>query len=309
MGSASYDRKNWNFFRTRPASTQLRTTFTSRRTSAAVLVCLCAASAWAQTPVRRAKAPAAGRESLLGVVPFLPPERLELTFAHMAARFSEVLGREVRFRTATTWARYEESLRAGEYDFAVVGPFVYTRIASEAYVTLGRTPGRLTAEFVVLEDSPLAQLSDLRGKTLATGPTRSDVDYLTRYALAEQGIVPGKDVELLYFESPLSCLQQLLAGTAPACATMSLVREAFAAGMGVKLKVIAESAGVPRGPVLAHRRVPEGERETVRKLLSSWADDPANRLPVPGAQVPSIIPIEPGEYDVVQRILASLQER
>jgi ABC-type phosphate/phosphonate transport system substrate-binding protein len=234
---------------------------------------------------------------------------MELTFAHMAARFSEALGREVRFRTATTLARFEESLRAGEYDFAVAGPFLYLRLDPDSYVPLGRPPGRATAEFVALADSPLAELSDLRGKAVAIGPTRSDVDFLARYTLAEKGIDPGKDVELLYFEGSLSCLQQLLAGTAAACATMSFVREAFAEEMGVKLKVFAESAPVPRGPVLAHRRVPEGDRDLIRELLTTWADDPANRLPVPGAQVPSMVPIEPGEYEVVLRILASLRER
>jgi ABC-type phosphate/phosphonate transport system substrate-binding protein len=147
-----------------------------------------------------------GAESLLGVPPFLPPERLELTFAYMASRFSEVLGREVHFRTSATFARYAENVLTEQYDFALIPPLVFVQLDPGSYVPLGRAAGTAYGEFVAVEGSPISQLSDLRGKTVAVAPQDFDVDYLAQYTLLEQGLDPKKDLTLRYFEAPFSCL-------------------------------------------------------------------------------------------------------
>jgi ABC-type phosphate/phosphonate transport system substrate-binding protein len=91
--------------------------------------------------------------------------------------------------------------------------------------------------------------------------------------------------------------------------TVEFARESFAQKMGVPLKVVGKTVGVPRAPMVAHRRVPLQEREAIQKLLMSWGDDPRNRLPVPGAQVPSLVPVDSAEYDGVLQIWRSLAER
>jgi len=250
-----------------------------------------------------------GRVSLLGIPPFLPPERMELTFAHMAARFSEHLGREVRFGTGTTWRRYSENVRKERYDFALVPWSLYLQLDPGSYLILGRAPGTFRAEFITLKSSPLEQLTDLIGKTLAMAPEGSDIDVLARSTLVDQGLDPDRDVTIRQFDGTLSCLQQILAGTAAACVTLGFARDSFEEKMGVELRVMGETVGVPRSPMVAHRRVPEKERETVRALLMSWAEDPANKLPVSGEQVPSLVPIEAGEYEAVQKLWRSLRER
>jgi ABC-type phosphate/phosphonate transport system substrate-binding protein len=246
--------------------------------------------------------PVSGREFLLGVGPFLPPERLELTFAHMATRFSEALHRGVRFQTSTTFERFTENVLAEEYDFALLPPFLYVQLDPGSYVPLARAPGVLRGEFVTLESSPVEKLNDLRGKTVAIAPQHSGMEYLARHTLLERGLDPDEDITVRYFESALSCLQQLPAATAAACVTHSIARERFEEELGTPFKVIAETVGIQHGPLAAHCRVPEQERDVIRKLLMTWAEDPGNRLPVSGAQVPSMVPVDPGDYDAVIKI-------
>lgn len=251
----------------------------------------------------------APEEYILGVVPFLPPERLELTFGHMAARFAEALGATVRFRTSTTYERYEANLFAEEYDFALVSPFGFVELGSDAYVPLGRPPGEGRAQFFVLESSALETVKDLKGKTVAVGPAGSAVEVLTVYTLREEGLGLEGDVNLRYFQSPLSCLQQLPAGTASACATQWVARERFAEQMNMRVKVIGESVAIPFGPMVAHRRVPEAQRDTIRDLLMAWRDDPRNYLDVSGSQFPSLVPVAPGDYELVREIRRAVQDR
>lgn len=249
------------------------------------------------------------RISLLGIGPFLPPERLELTFAHMATRFSEVLGRSVRFQTSTTFERYTENVLKEEYDFALLSPFLFVQLDPGSYVPLARAPGVLRGEFVTLESSPVEKLDDLRGKTVAIGPLHSGMEYLARHTLLERGLDPDEDITVRYFESALSCLQQLPVGTAAACVTHSFARERFEEELGTPLKVIAETVGVHHGPFVAHCRVPEQERDVIRKLLMTWDEDPGNRLPVSGAQVPSGVPVALGDYDAVIKIWRDVKRR
>jgi len=250
-----------------------------------------------------------GRDYLLGINPFLPPKRLELTFAHMAARLSEALGREVHFRTSSTYGRFAERVAAGEYDMALVTPFLFVQLEPGTYVPLARAPGSTHGEFVTLENSPLEHLSDLQDQVLAVAPRGSVIDHLAVYTLLEQGLDPDEDVSVRLFENPLSCLQQLPAGTAAACVTNVVARERFAEIMDARLKVLGKTVSVPFGPFVAHRRVPRAEREVIRNLLMAWGDDPRNRLPVSGAQVPSLVPVTEGEYETVVEIWRALQER
>ncbi|MGH9390639.1 MAG: phosphate/phosphite/phosphonate ABC transporter substrate-binding protein, partial [Vicinamibacteria bacterium] len=225
-----------------------------------------------------------------------------LTFAHMAMRFGEVLDRSVRFQTSTTYERYTENVLAEEYDFALLPPFLFVQLDPGSYVPLARAPGVLRGEFVTLESSPVEKLDDLRGKTVAIGPLHSGIEHLAHHTLREHGLDPDEDITVRFFESPLSCLQQLPAGTAAACVTPYFVRERFEEEMGTSFKVIAETVGVHHGPLAAHRRVPQRDQDAIRELLMTWDQDPANRLPVSGAHVPSLVPVAPGDYDAVVRI-------
>lgn len=246
---------------------------------------------------------------VLGVGPFLPPDRLELTFGPMAARFGEALGREVIFRTSTTFERYTENVMAEEYDFALVSPFLFLKLDPGSYVPLARAPGLVRGEFIVLESSPLQTVADLAGKVVAVGPTGSGIELLMMHTLLEESLDPQVDLELHYFETPLSCLQQLLAETASACVTNFVERERFTESMNVRLNIIGQTIGVPRSPLVAHRRVDAEARETIRALLTSWRDDPRNQLPVSGAQVPNLIPVETQDYQPVLQILRNLRDR
>ena len=271
---------------------------------------LCASLASGEAPCPPAdREPVSERESLLGIGPFLPPERLELTFAHMATRFSEALHRGVRFQTSTTFERYAENVLNEEYDFALLPPFLFVRLDPGSYVPLTRAPGVLRGEFVTLESSPVEKLDDLRGKTVAIAPLHSGMEYLARHTLLERGLDPDEDITVRYFESALSCLQQLPVGTAAACVTHSFARERFEEELGTPLKAIAETVGVHHGPFAAHCRVPEQERDVIRKLLMAWDEDPGNRLPVSGAQVPSGVAVAPGDYDAVIEILHDVERR
>ena len=144
---------------------------------------------------------------------------------------------------------------------------------------------------------------------MAVGPVGSGVEVLTVYTLRQEGLDPEGDVNLRYFQGPLSCLQQLPAGTASACATNWVARERFAEQMSMKMRVIGETVAIRFGPIVAHRRVPEAQRDTIRDLLMAWGHDTRNHLDIPGTQFPGLVPVAPGDYQLVREIWRAVQDR
>ncbi len=151
--------------------------------------------------------------------------------------------------------------------------------------------------------------SELRGKNLAVGPRESGLAYLATYTLLEHDLVPEEDLSVRHVDSPLSCLQQVLAGTAAACVEDRVTLERFADKMSAEMKVIGETVGVPFGPLVAHRRIPKAEQEAIRDLMMMWQEDPRNRLSIPGIQMPSLVPNTEDKYARVIEIWHELRER
>ena len=272
---------------------------------AASLLCAFTAAAVQRTDRSRACSltqPASDRDYIMAVVPFLPAERLELSFGPLAARFGEVLERDVYFRSASGAARFAENLSAETYDFALLSSVLWAQADAGAYVPLARIPGTFTGEFVTLEDSPLQSVEDLRGRRLVLIQVEG-VDVLARYTLQQLGLDLTKDVSIRRVENALSCPQQLLAGTADVCAATFITRQRFSAQMNVELKVIGKTVAAPNALLVAHRRVPEVERDLIRDFMMTWRDDPDNDTGVPGVSLPNLVPFTSEDYDPLFEVL------
>lgn len=150
-------------------------------------------------------APATGY--IFGVYPALPLAKLDQLFSPLAQEISRAVGRPVRFRSASSYAKYSQQLRAGAYDLALVHPFDFVRNAAGAgYLPLARKNEDLTAILVVPESCPVRSIGDLRNKIVAMPPRGSAVSLL---ALAEfgPGQLPGAGLVTRHFGEHDSSLQ------------------------------------------------------------------------------------------------------
>src|SRR6202034_621908 len=104
-----------------------------------------------------------------------------------------------------------------------------TEVANLAYSTLGiavenaglsdlrvicdefqdGVPGYYSQEFMVLKDSPIHKVEDLKGKVVATNAEGSAVDVAMKAMLHQHGLEPNRDYTVI--EAPFPAMRAMLA--------------------------------------------------------------------------------------------------
>ncbi len=259
-----------------------------------------------------APAPAAGQTEAkapyrFGVFPYIPPARIEESYAPAAADFAAALDREVLLRTKTTFADWFEEVRAQRYDIVFIQPFDYVKaFRGYGYLPLARGSEPLAAVLTVLEDSPLTDLSQLRGKSVALPPASAAVSHLTKIALAEAGLEPGRDVTVKHLRNHDSCLQQVVIGAADVCGTARVVVRDFAARRPVAFRVLAETRAIPHVLFAVHSRVSEDDREAIRRVILKWHETEKGRQWLASVGFGPFVPALDADYDIVREFAARL---
>ena len=224
------------------------------------LLLLGSGSSYAAEPVKN--------EYVLGVFPFLPSANLEGIFAPIAAELSKALGKPVRLRLTSSYGSFVQALQDQTFDIVHIHPFDYVQFGrNKGYHPLVARSEDLFALFSVKSGSPIAKLSDLKGKRLGTPPVTGAVTYLALDAIHKAGLTPGKNLSVRNFPNHLACLQQLQIGSVDSCATSSGTLKTFESQFGLPLKRIGHSISISHTLFAAHNRIPATDREIIKKTL------------------------------------------
>ncbi len=208
-----------------------------------------------------------------GVFPYLSAIRLDKIYAPVTGELSKNLGRKVRFRTSSTFEKFLANIKAEDYDIALIQPFWYpVAVDQHGYLPLLRTEEPFVSLVMVLEDSALRTLDDLRGEVVATPPAFVPVVHMARSALIERGLVPRENVTLRAYKSVDSCFHQVVIGEASACVTPPFAFRSVEKSMGVKFRTLLETPGIPNLALVVHPRVPEQDRDRIKQAILSWSD-------------------------------------
>ena len=242
------------------------------------------------------------RAYVLGVFPYIPPRELEKVFAPIAADLGKSLGHKVMFRSSSTYEKFMENLDKEKYDIIFAQPFDYIVAADRhGYLPLATRDEPLATMVVVQQGSPITKLEDLKGKIIALPPKMAAVSYLLRAYLAKNGIVPGRDVKLSYHRSHVSCLQQVIIGTADACGTAGPALRFFMNKMKVKMETIAKTTAIPHTLFAVHPRVPEAARKQLLQTILSWGTTEGGRQLLQRGKLKPFIRVTDKDYDIVRK--------
>lgn len=104
-----------------------------------------------------------------GVVPQESASQLAANWTPVLVALSDKSGIKLSFATAPDVPTFERRLAAGEYDFAYMNPYHFVVYhAKPGYRALARAKGeRIRGLLVVRKDSPVREMKDLSGATLA----------------------------------------------------------------------------------------------------------------------------------------------
>jgi phosphate/phosphite/phosphonate ABC transporter binding protein len=205
----------------------------------------------------------------------------------LAAYLEQRLGRTVRVVVEPSYAATAESLRASRVDAAMLGELATLRGQETAGIEPLVIPvdddGQLpTYQSVVVTriDSGVHDLAALRGASLGLVDEQSTSGYLVpRAMLREAGLDPDADIEMRLFGRHRAVVEAVIAGEVVAGATHSSRLRPPSLDRGpdyARLRVIATSRPIPRGPLVVRADLPADLRQQlVTALLQVHDADPS----------------------------------
>ena len=246
---------------------------------------------------------ASKNEYVMGVFPHLPPRELEKVFSPMAADISKAIGKPVIFRTSSTYKKFMQELDKQVFDIAFVQPFDYIRIADKyGYRPLATRQETLAAIIVTKQDSPLKSIKDLTNKTISLPPKVAAVSHLIKDYLGHNNYTNGKNITVSHHRSHVSCMQQVLIGSADACGTAAPALRFFQHKMKVSLKIIAKSKSIPHTLFSIHPRIPKPERDIILQRILSWGKTAEGKKILARGRLKPLRPIKDSDYNIVRKM-------
>jgi ABC-type phosphate/phosphonate transport system substrate-binding protein len=233
----------------------------------------------------------------------MPALTIDRIFGPIAASFAAELDRPVYLKTRSTFESFAEQVAQQAYDIIFVHPFLYVEAADRHdYQALARLDGQLSAVVLISEERPWRTWSDLAGKVIATPPAPAAVSELTRWALLDAGLVPQVDTTIQSYRTKMGCLQAVSVGTADACVLPRFVLPQIGEIGRGRLRVMAESPGIPHLVFATHPRLPRTERMKLLGLILSWPDTEQGRAILAIGAWPGFVAARDTDYAQVRSI-------
>jgi len=236
----------------------------------------------------------------LGIFPYLAPRQTIKFYGPIAAEMEEVLKHPVKLESQRSFNDFTQALSQHAYDIALIQPFDYPDVVEkQGYLPLARLAVPLVTKFYVRNDSVYHNLNDLRGTTIAMPPARAANSRMALRTLYEHNLIPGRDINVRYFNSHDSCIQQVWVGNASACTSAPPPIRLFEKRMQAHLRSIFDTQPIPHVLFVADSKMPAELREKLTKRILSWGHTPHGRELLKNLGFPPFTQVKPGEYAVM----------
>jgi phosphonate transport system substrate-binding protein len=216
----------------------------------------------------------AGQTYKFGVVPQFEPRKLSAIWTPILAELEKRTGLRLEMVGAARIPEFETEFENGRYDFAYMNPY-HSMVASrlQKYEPLVRDGSELLYGILVTaKDGPIQTTADLNGKTVAfPAPNALGASLLMRADLERKEKV---SVSPLWAQTHTSAYLNAALGKVAAAGGVMATFTLQPQPVQDKLKIIYETRRVAPHPVMAHPRVPAGDREKLRQAFLDMGATP-----------------------------------
>lgn len=179
---------------------------------------------WSCNPRALAQTPPKALE--IGIMPYLSPHALLVTYEPMRAYLAKQLGRRVDIYTAPDFKTFTENTLRGEYDLIIAVSHLVRLAQKEAGYSpqLGygyQGSGNISSLLIVHRNSEIRSLQELRGKWVVIPDRMAIVTIAGLEWLRKQGMTPQVDFRLIQTVSHNTALLTVQRGEASAAITTS----------------------------------------------------------------------------------------
>lgn len=241
----------------------------------------------------------------MGLIPYLSTRTLISVFDPLRKHLERELGLSVMSFTATSRSAFAEALRDGAYDIAFM-PAHTMKMAMQdwGYVPLARTRAPTRIVLATRADSSLAAAGQLRGRRLVLLDRLAITSFVATDWLAQQGLRPGRDLEVEYLVNSSAVLLTLERADVDAVAIIESMLQDFTPAERARVRVVAPMQTVPSPGFAAHPRLGADAIARLRAALLAFGGTPEGSGSLSRAPLE---PIELRDLDALEAYAARLR--
>ncbi|MBK5913690.1 phosphate/phosphite/phosphonate ABC transporter substrate-binding protein [Rhodocyclus purpureus] len=240
-------------------------------------------------------------ELSVGIVPQQSATELARVWIPLLQEAASRSGVRLVFRTAPDIPMFEERLKQGEYDLAYMNPYHYVVFSkSPGYRAFAREKDRrLAGIIVVAKDSPVTDIKQLAGKSVAfPAPAAFAASILPRAEFARLGV----PIEARYVHSHDSVYLGVAQGLFAAGGGIKRTFEAIDPAVSARLRILSTTPGYVPHAFAAHPRVAPETVDKVLVALASLGKDEAGRKTLAPLSFKGIESAADHEWDEIRRL-------
>lgn len=217
---------------------------------------------------------------VLGILPYLSPTVLLKTWEPFIGYLERQTGRHVYITSAPDFNTYIRRAATGLYDIYETAPhFALLAEKKYHYRRLARLKRELDGTILVLRNTKINSIEDLKGKVFATPDKLAIITILGELTLLEHGVRPQIDITIKYTPSHNNALISVIEGTADAAVTSTAEYERMNPVKKNQLRVLAKTRQVPHMMIMAGPRLDDKEYTLLSKLILQFtANGPGERF-------------------------------
>ncbi|MGD8568225.1 MAG: phosphate/phosphite/phosphonate ABC transporter substrate-binding protein [Gammaproteobacteria bacterium] len=237
-----------------------------------------------------------------GVFPFMPMAALIKYYNSVSMDFTRRVNKRVIAQTRPTFKEFSEEIEKETYDIIFIQPFDYPKAYAHNYRPLARRSEPLDAILVTRTDAPIKSIKDLKGKTLVNPPKEAAISQVIKKELMNSGIDWKTNIKIIYTRNHFACIQMVLVSQADACSTTTPVLHHWQNTRlkKKKLHIIHQAESVPHTLYMAHKRVPDEDKEKFKEAILTWDNRPEGKMILKIFNLHSFVEAKDSEYDVIR---------
>lgn len=250
------------------------------------------------------RVPSNSEPYIFGFLPAYTPEKLVTTFEPLVDYLSHQLAVRIKFETAPDFREFVRRTQNGHrYDFLFTAPHLFFLAQQRSgYQLIAQVDGgELRAVIVVRSDEPWADVSNLRGKQIASIEPIAIMSVLARSKLSALGLDSGRDFEIVTTPSHDASLQALLRYRSDAAVLPSPYwSKRIPPQLREKLRVLVETESIPHIPISAAPWVPEAIVLQMRQILIEMATTPDGAMVLKRIGWHGFVPANLADFDAME---------
>ena len=249
-------------------------------------------------PVLRNADAASASYYTFGVTPQFEQRKLYAIWKPIIDDLEKRTGLTFKLVTTLKIPDFEKEFLKGGFDFAYPNPYYLLKtIGTEGYIPLVSNKKPLRGILVVHKDSPIMNVLQLNGKTIAfPAPNALAASLLMRADLERLHHVT---VRPLYVKTHSSVYLHVAKGLTDAGGGVEKTLQEQDQAVRDSLRIIYKTRDMQSHPVVAHPRVPKEVREKVRRAFLAMDRTPEGRELLSKVPVQELISVSLADYEVM----------